>query len=256
MDLILARFNEFSPLVVGVAGLIDGINPCAFTTMTLFISYLTLAKYPRRETALAGVSYILCMFLTYALMGFGAFRLIQILAIYDLVSRILYLAVAILAISLGVIAFADVFLSRRKQGGKDFILGLPHFIQERIRLIFRKEYHSTEPENTARKGFGVIMTACALGFLMSLLEGACTGQLYLPTLVFISRVPELRLKALSYIILYNLMFILPIIGIFLLILLGVYSERLGLFYRKHLDAVKLALALVFLGLGFFLLINL
>ena len=61
MDLILARFREFNPLVVAAAGLIDGINPCAFTTLTLFISYLTLARYPRRETALVGTSFILSM---------------------------------------------------------------------------------------------------------------------------------------------------------------------------------------------------
>jgi hypothetical protein len=196
------------------------------------------------------------MFLTYTLMGMGIFRFLQTLAIYDLASRILYLAITILALAFGVICFYDYILSLRGQGKTKFKLGLPRFIQERTRLILRKEYHSSTPGDLARKIIEVVLTAFALGFFVSLLEGACTGQLYLPTLVFVSQVSEMRIKAFSYIILYNLMFIVPITAIFILVLLGVYSERLSHFYRKHLDAVKLALALVFLGLGLFLLINL
>ena len=264
MDLILARFKEFSPLVVVAAGLMDGINPCAFTTLTLFISYLTLAKYQKRQTALVGIAFILSMFMTYTLMGFGAFRLLQAMAIYDLVSRILYLAVAIFAIILGLIALYDFILSRQAlkrnssgqgRGKTEYKLGLPVFIRERIHAAFRKEYHSSTSEDLSRNAIGAIITALMLGFFIALLEGACTGQLYLPTLVFVAQVPELRIKALSYLILYNLMFILPLIGIFLLVLLGVYSEKLSLFYREHLDIIKLALAIIFLGLGFFLLIN-
>jgi len=256
MDLILARFKEFSPLVVVAAGLIDGINPCAFTTLTLFISYLTIAKYQKRQTALVGIAFILSMFMTYTLMGFGAFRLLQAMAIYDLVSRILYLAVAIFAIILGLIALYDFILSRQGRGKTEYKLGLPVFIRERIHAAFRKEYHSSTSEDLSRNAVGAIITALMLGFFIALLEGACTGQLYLPTLVFVAQVPELRIKAFSYLILYNLMFILPLIGIFLLVLLGVYSEKLSLFYREHLDIIKLALAIIFLGLGFFLLFNL
>jgi hypothetical protein len=191
------------------------------------------------------------MFLTYALMGLGAFSLLQNLTVYYRASRILYIAIAALAIALGSIALADYILSRLGRGERDFMLALPDFIRQKIRSMLRQEYHSH-----VRRGLGLASGAFLLGFFVSLLEGACTGQLYLPTLVFVRQVPELRIKAFSYIILYNLMFILPITAIFLLVLLGVYSERLGLFYRKHLDKVKLALALVFLGLGLYLLINL
>jgi cytochrome c biogenesis protein CcdA len=256
MDPILARFKEFSPLVVAAAGLMDGINPCAFATLTLFISYLTLAKYPKRQTFLAGIAFILSMFLTYTVMGFGAFRLLQAMMIYDLASRILYLAAAALAVTLGSVALYDFILSRQGRGAGDFKLKLPAPVRERIRLMLRREYLHSAPGNFTENVIGAMATAFGLGFFIAFLEGACTGQLYLPTLVFVAQVPELRLNALLYLILYNLMFILPLIGIFSLVLSGLYSEKLSLFYREHLDIIKLALAIIFLGLGFFLLINL
>jgi glutaredoxin len=39
---IIARFKSLGVLTVLSAGLIDGLNPCAFATMIFFISYLTL----------------------------------------------------------------------------------------------------------------------------------------------------------------------------------------------------------------------
>jgi len=56
--------------------------------------------------------------------------------------------------------------------------------------------------------------AAATGFLVSVLELACTGQIYLPTLIFISHVPELRANALIYLLVYNFMFVIPLIVVF------------------------------------------
>jgi thiol-disulfide isomerase/thioredoxin len=72
---LVSRFNLFTPLGVFAAGLIDGINPCAFTVIILFISFLTLQGYNKRQILAIGWSFILAVFITYVLIGLGLFNL-------------------------------------------------------------------------------------------------------------------------------------------------------------------------------------
>ena len=46
---IIKRFKEFGILPVCLAGLIDGINPCAFAVIVFFISYLVAIKRKGKE---------------------------------------------------------------------------------------------------------------------------------------------------------------------------------------------------------------
>ncbi len=46
---LIAYFKSFVPLSVIIAGLEDGINPCAFTVIVFFISFLALQGYRKRE---------------------------------------------------------------------------------------------------------------------------------------------------------------------------------------------------------------
>ena len=90
--------------------------------------------------------------------------------------------------------------------------------------------------------------ALVLGFLVSVFELACTGQVYFPTLVYLVRIrPDAG--SFFYLLLYNLGFILPLGAVFLLAYLGVGSQRLAGFARRSLAAAQLALAVLFLGLA-------
>jgi cytochrome c biogenesis protein CcdA len=101
-----------------------------------------------------------------------------------------------------------------------------------------------------------IVGAFISGVLISFLELACTGQIYLPTIIFMSSVPELRVKAVGYLLLYNLMFIIPLIVVFILAYYGTTSKQLSAFLKKHAAAVKLGMAAVFLTLAIWLILTL
>jgi cytochrome c biogenesis protein CcdA len=62
---------------------------------------------------------------------------------------------------------------------------------------------------------GVRSVTFITGVVISIIELACTGQVYLPTILFVLGVPELRLQAGVYLVLYNLMFVLPLVVVFL-----------------------------------------
>ena len=58
----LEKFREISPLTLISAGLIDGINPCAFAVIVFFVSFLAVYGYKKQEIVCIGIFYILAVF--------------------------------------------------------------------------------------------------------------------------------------------------------------------------------------------------
>ena len=94
------------------------------------------------------------------------------------------------------------------------------------------------------------------GVVVSVIELACTGQVYLPTILFVLGMPELQVRAGVYLVLYNLMFILPLVVVFLLAYFGTTSQQLGTFIHRRAAAIKLATAGLFLLLSGWLIVAL
>lgn len=241
--LIEERFESFTLLAVLSAGLIDGINPCAFATIVFFVSFLSFAGRKKREILLVGSFFTAAVFITYLLIGFGAFRFLQALELPFIYSKIIYILVGIIALALGVLNFYDYY---RFKTGKlsEMTLQLPAAVKRMIHAVIRI--------NQASSGILLMSTAFATGFLISVLESICTGQVYLPTIVFIIKTQGLRGRALSFLIAYNLMFILPLVFIFGLTLFGVTSEWYGKIMKKYMGVIKIALAILLFGLGIFM----
>jgi cytochrome c biogenesis protein CcdA len=96
------------------------------------------------------------------------------------------------------------------------------------------------------------MSALIIGLLVSILEGVCTGQTYIPIITFVRVKTYLRLQAIGYLLLYNLMFIVPLLIIFFFALLGVTSDEFSKFLKKHLLTIKILMAILFFSLGILL----
>jgi thiol-disulfide isomerase/thioredoxin/sulfite exporter TauE/SafE len=239
---IIQRFKSFSAVAVLGAGLLDGVNPCAFTTIIFFVSYLAVMGRKGRDILFVGVSFTVAVFLTYLLVGVGVLGFVHSLGIVKTLSRVIYLATGVFCLVLAGFSLFDVY--RIKQGRiEDIALKLPERLQKRVHQTIRE----------GRNVRNYVWAAFVTGFLVSLLELACTGQVYLPTIIFVSGVPELRVNALVYLVLYNLMFILPLVIIFVLVFYGTTSKQLTGFFRANAASVKLLTALLFAALGFWLL---
>ena len=96
---------------------------------------------------------------------------------------------------------------------------------------------------------GVIAGAIVIGFIISVLELVCTGQVYLPTLTFVSGIEEIRSSVIVYLLLYNLMFIVPLLVVFVCVYWGTTCEQLGSVLQRHLVTVKVAIGILLFGLG-------
>jgi cytochrome c biogenesis protein CcdA len=253
---LASKFLSFGALTVLGAGLIDGINPCAFTVIVFFISFLSFQGYRKKEIAAIGLSFILAVFLTYILIGLGIFRFLYALQGFYLATRIVYYLMALLCFALAFLAGYDLWLFKKTGKTEGMTLQLPERIKKITHYLIGSHYRRPEEpaaQDTHGQLFRLVLSAFICGFLIAILEGVCTGQLYLPTIVFMLKNTTLRLYAFIYLLLYNIMFVIPLLAIIVLALLGTTSEGFARFIRKHLPAVKLAMVLLFLGLGIFIL---
>ncbi|MGC9332951.1 MAG: hypothetical protein ACP5JJ_02305 [Anaerolineae bacterium] len=235
---IIERFKSFGVLTVLGAGLIDGLNPCAFATLVFFISYLAFSGRRGRDILFVGLAFAIGVFLTYLLVGVGLMKVIQSLSFFTSLGRWVYLVTALMCVILAAFTFRD-YTKARQGKVTEMTLRLPRVLQRRIHSVIR--------ESAQMRAF--IGVAFVTGFLVSLIELACTGQVYLPTIVYVLSRPELAAQAFLYLVLYCLMFILPLIVVFVLAYLGTSSEQLGQFVNRHTAAIKLATGVVFTGLA-------
>lgn len=255
---LVTHFKNFPPLAVISAGLIDGINPCAFTVIVFFISFLALQGYRKRELIIIGLSFIFAVFVTYILIGIGIFNFLYYLKGFLLVKRIVNLSVGIFSIGLGILAIHDLFRFKETKDTEGLILQLPQIVKNRIHSLIGLHYRkSKEPQGQIKRPhiLRLLVSALITGFLISILEAVCTGQVYLPTIVFVLKTSTLKLQAFAQLLLYNLMFIIPLLAIFLFALLGVTSEEFSKFFKKHLALTKILLSVLFFALGLFLILG-
>jgi cytochrome c biogenesis protein CcdA len=235
---ILDRFRSFGALTVLGAGLIDGLNPCAFATLIFFISYLAFTGRRGRDILFVGLAFALGVFLTYLLVGLGLLKAIQSLGFFTALGRWVYLITALLCIALAALTIRDFFKARKGKVG-EMTLKLPLRLRRRIHQVIR--------EGAQMRAF--VGVAFFTGFVVSLIELACTGQVYLPTIVYVLSQPDLAARAFLYLVLYCLMFILPLVVVFVLSYFGTTSDQLGRFVNRHTAAIKLATGVVFIGLA-------
>lgn len=252
---LIARFQAFGPLVILGAGLIDGINPCAFTVIVFFISFLALQGYRKRELTVIGLVFIFAVFLTYFILGIGVFSFLYRLKGFWFVSRAFNFLMGIFSIILGALAIYDFFKLKKTGQTEGLLLQLPKAIKNQIHSVIGLHYRNRESGQAKALERGVLrlaFSALATGFLVSILEAVCTGQAYLPTISFVLKISSLRLHALGYLLLYNLMFIVPLLIIFLFALLGATSQVFSKFLKQRLAGIKLLMAVLFFALGIFL----
>ncbi|MBN1290357.1 MAG: hypothetical protein JXB48_00835 [Candidatus Latescibacteria bacterium] len=233
-NMIHAKFQSFGLIVVALAGLGDGVNPCAFATLLFFVSYLGMVGRKGREILVVGFAFSFSVFLTYFLVGLGFFNIIKSMANIDVLAKFIFGGTAILCIIFGFLSIADYFKARAGNTS-EMALQLPTFLKKRI--------HTTIRENVRMQG--IVAGAIVAGFMVSILELACTGQVYLPTIIFMLGNAGSRVTAGFYLLLYNLFFIIPLLVVFGIVYTGVSSNSVAKIMETKVGMVKLGLAGIF-----------
>lgn len=223
------------PTVV-VAGVVDGINPCAFTVLLLFITaLLTTLKageqgVSRVRARLLGMGsiYIAAVFLTYLALGVGLLKSLDIFTRQHLPARL----GALLAVLFGLWMVKDFFLPdwgiRLQAPGK-------------IGQIARQ---------SAKKA--TVPAMVVGGFLIGLCTVPCSGAVYLGVLSLLALQPT-ALLGYSYLVLYNVVFILPLVVVLVAASARPALNRLAHWNLHHKEWVRLFLGSGVVGMGLLIL---
>lgn len=246
-DLLSTHETLFSQItlwaIIG-AGLADGVNPCAFAVIVFFVSFLAAYKYTKKEIIVVGSAYCLAVFLAYVLMGLGAFHVLYAMKAFKYVALVVQWGMVGLCGVFLLLSLYDFIVYQRTKKSEKMLLQLPTNYKVYIHKVMRfflKDKHSSM--------WRLLLAAFLVGFVVSGVEAVCTGQVYLPTIVVILKeVNQHFWRATEFLLFYNLMFILPLVLVFVLTLCGKESATFNNWLKKHLGLTKFLLCLVFLGL--------
>lgn len=207
-----------------LSGLADGINPCAFAVMSFFTALLFALRRTRQQIFKLGAAYIAGMYVTYFLLGLGLMRALDLFGQPHLVIQ----AGGTVAIILGLIQIKDGILP-----GLPLHLTVPKFGWEMIQSWARR---TSTP------------AALALGGLVGLCTLPCSGGIYVAILGLLSAQTSYTL-GLGYLTLYNVMFVLPLVGILLAVNSRPVSLALAGWERKNAASIHLVIGVVMVVLG-------
>jgi len=222
------RLGFWGFLALILAAIVDSINPCAFGVL-LFLMLALLNLGSQKRALKGGLIYTLMVFITYFLAGLGLFAVIQqVSSVRDYI----YTIVGILVLILSLIEFRDYLVSKK---GKESILKIPKAVKPIIEKYSKK---------------GTIIAILILGIAVSIFELPCTGGIYLAIISLLSQTPE---WAIVYLLIYNIIFVLPLLIMTILIYKGMSPETLQKWTNKERGWMKLGAALVMLAFAIYLL---
>ena len=216
------------PIVLGAAA-VDSINPCAIGVI-LFLASVLLKVSDRKEQLLRlGMVYIATVYAVYIISGLGLIWFQHALIERGL-AEIVGITVGSLVILLGLVELKDVFWY-----GKGISLEIAP--QHRARLIDMAQRLSVP---------GII----TIGGFVALVELPCTGGPYLAITALLAK--SFDIQAFVFLLLYNFIFVLPLLIILLMIYFGSSTLLLKRWRQAKRRWMNLSSGLLMVCLGILL----
>lgn len=218
------------PKILSLAA-VDAVNPCALAVLTMMLfAILAFAPKKRRNILLAGLAFTASVFVMYFFYGLVIVRFFQLVQALTNIRLWLYKILGGLAIILGLLNLRD-FL-RYKPGG--FLTEMPMFLRPKVQNLMFKV---TSPRGAFAVGafVTVFLLPCTIGPYV-----ICGGILC----------PLSILQALPWLLLYNLIFVLPMVVVTAVCYIGFTTvESVSGWKEKNIKYLHLIAGLIILGLG-------
>ena len=221
-DISPAKEIKITLPAIIIAALADSINPCAFAVLIFLLLYITTLGAAKRALKI-GIVYIITVFIVYFLAGLGLLRAIQFIG----ATRYVFYAAAFISIAAGAINVKDFFWY-----GKGITLAIPESKKGTIEKYVQK---------------ASLPAAIILGILVSMFELPCTGGVYLAILSLIAR--NAYAMAVPYLLLYNIIFVLPLIIILLAVSFGFSAEKAEKLRLEKRKWLRLVIGIAMIALG-------
>jgi len=212
-----------------ISGFLDGVNPCAFAVLLLFIAFLFSIKRGAKDVWKMGIVYIFAIFLAYLLIGFGILKALMFINSPHFMAKL----GAWLVIILGGINLINHYF--------------PKFpIKLSISPANKDAIHSWMHKATLPAAF-------VMGFLVGLCTFPCSGGIYVAVIGLLVA-KTTYWTGVNYLLLYNLMFVMPLIIILILTSNPYTLVKFGEWQQKNKRTERLIMGLVMMLIGAIILI--
>jgi cytochrome c biogenesis protein CcdA len=221
--------------IVIAAALADSINPCVFGVLIFLLAFMTKMFKNRNQMLLGGLFYAAVVYVAYLGLGFGIIHVAVSLEIASL----FYWIIAIIAILAGLLEIKDFFWY-----GKGFSLQMIPGGASRLKFYTKRieQFQSKHP-------FAAYILIGLLGVFVVLVELPCTGAPYFAVLALLAAGDYST--AVPLLLLYNLVFILPLFFIIALAYFG-KGQALERWRLKHRGIMRLGIGLFLIALGIYM----
>ncbi len=208
---------------------IDSINPCAIGVLILLISTLVVAKKKSKMLKI-GLLYIGAVYITYFLFGLGLIAFLSVIPLK--VAEYISIAVGSLVVFAGIVEIKDYFWY-----GEGFSLAINPKYAKKIK---------EKMQNLS------VWTAILLGVFVAAVELPCTGGPYLAITLLLSQ--NFNLGALLLLVIYNIIFVLPLLVILLMVLFGAKLQNIQRWKQGNKTYMRLITGIILILLGWLLIL--
>ncbi|MBI4091348.1 GAP family protein [candidate division WWE3 bacterium] len=224
------------PIIIGL-GAIDAINPCVIGVLLLLLAVLMRAN-DKGVVLKNGLAYTAGVYFTYLIGGLSLLAIFDAIRNIETISRVFYLVIGVFVLIVGALEIKDFFWY-----GKWFSLSIPKkfvgTIEERV-----------ETTHTS------LVAAAFFGFTVTLIELPCTGAPYLAILALMSQSGLAYVKALPLLLLYNLVFVLPLLIIIGMVYYGASLKRFHTWREEKRGLMRLGIGLALWVVGIWIITTL
>jgi len=210
--------------------------------MIFLISFLGTHRRRRSDVLAIGLTFTATVFVTYLSIGLGAFKILSMMAQFYWLSLAIRGTAVTLAVVVALMSIWDAIKFYRTRDLAQMKVQLPKGIKLLIHGVIR--------DNLTNRT--LVVGAIVTGFVVTLLEGACTAKIYLPTIVLMTQHFGFRLIGWLLLLFYNFLFVLPLLCVMIASAYGLQWTRLSKFTQNHMALMKVLLALVLFALAAFI----
>lgn len=222
-DPVEANVATLLPAVV-VTGLLDSVNPCAFAVILLLLAFLFTIRKRREQILKLGAIYVAMIFLVYLAIGLGILSTVRLSEDPHFVARV----GSYLLIGLGVLNLIEY-----RWPQFPIKLHMPAAAHRKVNQLLK---------------VATVPATIGVGFIVGLCTFPCSGGVYVSIITLLNAKTTLA-WGIAYLVLYNVLFVLPLVVILLAVGNRVTAKRWAAWERAHALQLRLWFGLVMIGLG-------
>jgi cytochrome c biogenesis protein CcdA len=154
------------------------------------------------------------------------------------ISRMLSYLIGTVTLAFGLWSFYDAARIARTARVPRNTLSMPRWAKLASHALIRRMLKTRH----------LLLASVVLGVGVSVLESFCTGQVYL-SITRMLALPGNESRATGYLLLYNALFVLPLLAMVILCAAGVGSDTLGGLLKRRLVLLKVLMGMLFVMLA-------